>query len=363
MRHRAFTIIELAISMAIAGIVVAAATTAAVNVTRLLKLESKKSIADQDARRLVDFVIGRMQGAAGAQVRPWMAMWLEENCAARNGLPACDGHDRLTIIDVDNFRDSCSIQSITSSTITFAPPVAGVCCYDWPATATANPLVPNQFHNQTLMLVNGRDLWTMVTTSSETGNRNDPATPTCAFGMTGIRPLSQWADAQTSLAPFNGAGASAQAVAARTLYLGSPASASAFAVTAVPATATPPLHLLEWFDDDYNMQVDVGESRVVFPGVYDLQVSLGYDDPEDGRILDNNTPTDQWLGNAAETGPNPFERSSLRMAGIGVVVGVKAVEPGQKTMSVLNGPAITRSSHLMRKAVGKAMLRNIAVFY
>lgn len=368
MRHRGFTILELAISMAIAGIVVAAATTAAVNVTRLLKLEGKKSIADQDSRRLVDFVIGRMQASGGGPVRPWMAMWHEQACVPRNGLPNCNGHDRLTVIDVDLDRNDCAIVSMTDSELVFADPGDGTCCFDWPPEALPDSLQPDQFHGQSLMVVGDRNEWMMVV-ATDAGERS--GLNPCTYGLSGIKPLQNWADAQQTVAAFNDGDAVAVPVAARTLYVGpnlaslgggavlpSPLLAAPLAVEALP-----PEHLLEWFDDNRNMILDAGESRVVFPGVYDFQIALGYDDPEDGRVADTGTTADEWWGNATETGAVTLARPTLRMGGVGVIVGVKAVEPGAKTMSVLNGPTFTRNTYVMRKAQGKAMLRNIAVFY
>ena len=369
MRHRGFTIIELAISMAIAGIVVAAATTAAVNVTRLLKLEGKKSIADQDSRRLVDFVIGRMQASGGGPVRPWMAMWHEQDCGPRDGLPDCNGHDRLTVIDVDLDRNDCTIASMTDSEIVFDDPGDGTCCFDWPAEALPDSEQPDQFSNQSLMIVGDRNEWMMVV-ATEAGDRG--GLNPCTYGLSGLKPLQDWADARQTVAPFNDGDAVAIPAAARTLYVGTSVAPLGGGVVvpdaALPGgtTATealPPEHLLEWFDDNRNMVLDADESRVVFPGVYDFQVALGYDDPEDGRITDTGTTADEWWGNAAETGAVTLARPTLRMGSVGVIVGVKAVEPGAKTMSVLNGQTFTRNTYVMRKAQGKAMLRNIAVFY
>ena len=55
--------------------------------------------------------------------------------------------------------------------------------------------------------------------------------------------------------------------------------------------------------------------------------------------------------------------STLRMGTVGVTIGVKAVDPGVRTVKILNGAALTRSHHVIRAATGRAMLRNIAVFY
>jgi prepilin-type N-terminal cleavage/methylation domain-containing protein len=351
-RRFGFSLLELAISMAIAGIVVAAASTVAVNVMRVLKLQGKMSIADQDARRLVDFVVGRMQASGGGAVRPWMGLWLEENCAARAGLPGCSGHDRLTVIDVDTTRNTCTIASVSATSITFVPEADGSCCYDWPSTALPDSLFPNQFTGQSLMLVNGRDRWTMVTPTAPI------AGAACSYGLSSVRPLAAWADAQgTVVGVFDGG--TAVAAAPRTLYVDDLPSAAA----ALPVETQPPTHLVEWFDRNRNGVLETNEKSIVFPGLYDFQVSLGYDEPEDGTVVDQGSATDEWRGNAVEVGSFSSSPSSLRMGGVGVVVGVKAVDPGRKSAQVLNGPTVTRSSAVLRRAVGKAMLRNVAVFY
>lgn len=352
---RGFTILELAISMAIAGIVVAAASTAAVNVTRVLKLEAKKSIADQDARRLVDFVVGRLQGAGGGPVRPWMSIWHEENCPTRNGLPACGKTDHLTIVDVDLFRGPCTIQSALPGSITFGRPDPDEpCCYDWPEGAVVAADEPNQFHAQSLMLVNGRDKWTMVTIIEETRSE------TCTMSMSSARPLGSWSAtvADANIGQF--AGGVAVGAATRTLFLGSISSETA----GLGTEEAGPLQLLEWFDVNYNAFVDPEEVRVVFPGVYDFQLALGYDaNPEDGRVVETTSGADEWWGNRTEVGALTMPLSTLRMGTVGVTIGVKAVDPGVRTVKILNGAALTRSHHVIRAATGRAMLRNIAVFY
>jgi hypothetical protein len=51
------------------------------------------------------------------------------------------------------------------------------------------------------------------------------------------------------------------------------------------------------------------------------------------------------------------------MAQVGVITGVRAVEPGARTLQVLNGPSVTDSKLILRRALGKALLRNVAVSY
>ena len=370
-RRRGFSVLELSIAMAIAGVVVAAAASSAVMVTRVLKLDAKKSAADQDTRRLVDFVLSKMQAVGGGPVRPWMALRLEETAGA----------DRLTLIDVDDSRRSCEIDAITTSTISFKaicrddPQPANfdacinvACCYDWdgvPETGTP----ATQYEGETVMLVKGRTQWVARKIGSQTAG---PATPPsavsgCTMSLESVaayNPLGSWVDSPvsrggiTQVSGNNYEGGTATPIQIRVLTV-----ADDLAVPAYPGQLVPTL--MEWFDNNRNGAIDAGENRVVFPGVVDLQVALGYDSlPEDGRVIETNAAQDEWFGTIpSDTIATATAPTQLRMAKVGVVVATKAVDGGVRTVSVLNGPSVTRSDAILRRALGEALLRNIAVFY
>ncbi len=362
--RRAFSILELAISLAIAGIVVAAAASAGVVVTKLLKLEGKKSAADQDARRLVDFVLSDLQTVGGGQVRPWMSLWVENNpTAGRDGLPTPnpdEPNDRVTLIDVDFNRGSCDVVAVSSNTITFehlpAPPGSpdpGPCCYAWDAPPISGPA--DQYVDQPLMFVKGRDEWAVRYATSEVDATN------CVYGHSGVNPLADWTGTAGAVPVLDGdfettfaTDSTVTPISIRTLYVDEDDGG----VDRLP-------RLMEWVDRNNNAILDDGDDNsVVFPGVLSFHVALGYDAaPDDGRITDSGDTADEWVGNASGDTQAGLPGASQRMAAVGVITGVKAVEPGTRTMQVLDGPAITSSNRILRRASGRALLRNVAVFY
>jgi prepilin-type N-terminal cleavage/methylation domain-containing protein len=357
-RRSGFTILELSIALAIAGIVVAAAASTGVTVSRLLKLEAKKSQADADSRRLVDFVLTNLQGVGGGPVRPWMGTWLErQGCLARNGLPPCLDNDRLTLVDVDFQRRSCIVDSVTPTMIDFRDPdpASGLCCYAWDGKPDDGPV--DQYVGMALMLVNGPSQWAVVVATSEL----DPLT--CQYGLSGIEPLSKWTG-PIGTAPIGGDeiaaafpnGSSATPIVIRTLFVES------------DGAGHPGLpRLVEWQDGGAlgsDGLVTSGEVRLVFPGVVRFHVALGFDSaPFDGSVTETGGTNDEWFGNAAGDTMVGLVPTGLRMAEVGVVSAVAAVDPGPRTLQVLDGAPFSSDRLMLRRAKGRTMLRNIATFF
>ena len=382
--RRGFSVLELSISLAIAGIVVAAAASSGVVITRILKLDGKKSTADSDSRRLVDFVLSNLQSVGGGPVRPWMAIWHEQGdhdqgdgtepsggCLGRNGLPPCGTSDRITLVDIDPNRAPCVIEEVVNdTTVRFArvedddeddgdPPR---CCYGWDGEIESTD-PDDQFVNQPLMFVAGRNQWALRIATNEV-NASD-----CSYGLEPdtVSHFSNWTTGSpasnapvpaTSFVATFGAGGdnTATPVRPRTLFVETDPE------TDPPSTRLP--RLVEWFDENANATVDDDEVRLVFPGVMNFQLALGFDsNPDNGRVVDSRTSTDEFVGNVANDGAAGLSAVGLRMAQVGVITGVRAVEPGARTLQVLNGPSVTDSKLILRRALGKALLRNVAVSY
>jgi prepilin-type N-terminal cleavage/methylation domain-containing protein len=356
-RRSGFTILELSIALAIAGIVVAAAASTGVTVSRLLKLEAKKSQADADSRRLVDFVLTNLQGVGGGPVRPWMGTWLErQGCLARNGLPPCLDNDRLTLVDVDLNRGSCIIDAVTPTMIDFQDPDPGSpCCYAWDGMPDGGPV--DQYAGMAVMLVNGPSRWAVVVATSEL----DPIT--CQYGLSGIEPLSEWTG-PVGTAPIPGdqiaaafpSGSSVTPIVLRTLFVES------------DGAGQPGLpRLVEWQDGavvESDGLVTGGEVRLVFPGVVRFHVALGFDSaPLDGSVTETGGADDEWFGNASGDTLVGLVPTGLRMAEVGVVSAVAAVDPGPRTLQVLDGAPFSSDRLMLRRAKGRTMLRNIATFF
>jgi prepilin-type N-terminal cleavage/methylation domain-containing protein len=352
MRHaRGFTLIEFAIALAIGGIVIATASTIAVSLIRSMRYQERRAQVDADARRVIDFLVSNAQATGGGAVRPWMAFWVEEACPARNGLPSCGGSDRLTLLDVDPARASCPIVSLTSSTVQVPQNADGSCCFDWSGTASGG--APDQYDRMPLLFIKD-DKWVMRAATQQAG--------TCVMGLSGVNHL----DASEPSSPPTGTGDGER----------EPASLSALVGGTIVAVRPRTIfvdhgqrRLMEWFDTDLDGAADSDELRVVFPGIYDLQIAVGYDGaPEDGKITIGGTNTDEVRGNAS---PDALAAGvlddHLRMVTFGVITGTRVVDAPLRQEKVLNGPTLTTngplSGVLLRKAVGQAMLRNLLVFF
>jgi hypothetical protein len=84
--------------------------------------------------------------------------------------------------------------------------------------------------------------------------------------------------------------------------------------------------------NDYGANPTVaGERMRILDGVYDFQVSLGYDLDFNGDISDSESPTDEWLYNTPGESPagftDPFDPRQLRLVRIEAVVGIKSDGP------------------------------------
>jgi prepilin-type N-terminal cleavage/methylation domain-containing protein len=351
-RRRGFSVLEFAIALAIAGIVVTTAASMAVGLSRNMRYEEKRAQVDADARRLVDFLVGNAQAAGGGPVRPWVAIWREEACGARNGLPTCGGSDRLTLLDVDPARAACSITGLSSSALTVPTNGDGSCCFDWSGTPVSG--AANQYDQTPLLLVRD-DKWIMRRATQAAGS-------SCVMGLSTVDHLDATETANPPVGRGDGerepaslsdlVGGSAVAVRPRTLY--------------VDHTGH---RLMEWFDVDGDGTADADEQRVVFPGVYDFQVAVGYDGaPENGRLAEGPSTSDEWLGNvAADALPAGVRDDHLRMLSFGIITGVRYGDAPVRTEQVFNGPSLTTSGTLrgvlLRKGMGHAMLRNLLVFF
>jgi hypothetical protein len=350
-RTRGFSVLEFAIALAIAGIVVATAAEIAVRLGKSMRYEERRAEVDADARRLVDFLVGNAQATGGGPVRPWMALWVEESCPARNGLPTCGGADRVTFLDVDNARASCPITALSSTSFTVPQNDDGTCCYDWDATATSGP--PDQYDHMPLLFIKD-DKWVMRVATAQAG--------TCVMGLSSVDHLN----ASEPATPAVGTGDGEREPAS----LGDLVGGTVVAVRPRTIFVDQAQHrLMEWFDTDLDGTADADELRVVFPGVYDLQVAVGYDGaPEDGKITVGPSTTDEVRGNvAADTLPAGVLDTHLRMVTFGVITGIHFVDAPVRQKKVLNGPTLTTSGALsgvlLRDSIGQAMLRNLLVFF
>lgn len=102
---RAFTLMELMVAIALAGVISAATTSAFIGLYRAQKRLEQQAEADQEAKFLLDVLLTRAQQAGGEQIRPWDALVVENNCAGTSiagvSLPSCGGTDRVHLLRLD----------------------------------------------------------------------------------------------------------------------------------------------------------------------------------------------------------------------------------------------------------------------
>jgi len=344
MRRRGFSLIEVAVASAMASVIAIAAIGAFANLNRQLVSVQRESTASDNAKSLIDLLVTQMQAIGGGPIRPWMALWVENGTTARHPTsgardalfkrPAVSGSDRVTLGTFIEAAPTCRVAGMTNGTLTVAK-VGGLCCFesgknlfslggvDGPASEAATVFVINNTHHMQIVL-----------TKPPVG-----CTATWSPG-----PLAPVDNAPPSLASF--AGATVAAADVRTLYINDLNELREFKQRS-QFTSTPTL--------------DATTTSLVSSDVFDLQVQLGYDTQPDGRIADTNSSTDEWLFN--DDGDTPvFSSSSLRMVGVGAIVGVRQAEPKASAATVVGGQQLVSSSAFLRGAMGRASLRNLFIF-
>ena len=359
MTARAFNLLEVAVAAAIAGIVSASAVSSFAVLNRQLVRLQAESTASDDAKTLIDFLVSDLQAVGGGNVRPWMALWVEDNGTAstrdvRFG-QAGRTSDRVTYgLTVPGSR-TCTIASMTSTDIVSTGSDATCCFFQLQNTDKAgffdsSATDPN-FH--TVIVKGGASR--QISLSNLV-----PATCTMKWKpgpMAGIDNVDGDAfidSADATVSPVTDfTNGSLSAVSIRTVYLNETT------------------HQLLSFEErrgfnGVDVTIDPDERSVLGSNVFDLQLQLGFDgDPADGRLFDAGTTSDEWLYNAdSDALPSSVSTDDLRMVAVGVIVGAVVKDPSYSTSAQVRGGAVKTASRThMRAGMGKAALRNVFVFF
>jgi Prokaryotic N-terminal methylation motif len=341
-RARAFTLIETMIALAIALAIVTAGISAVMNINTLVVDTRKRAEAWDEAKRLGEFLVSSLQSAGGGIIRPAAAIALEDNCAARDGLPACMGSDRVTIMRSIPGRPACPVTQVGASVVLQGViDGSGVCCFDTgtdPVTGMA--LGASTFEGVQALLVGDNGTVISIYLHNRAGGCMVNAPPGQGAGVLG-------SDIATA------APGTLVAVEAQTLYLD-------------VATHT----LRRWVDVAPADGALVGSETTSLNDItYDFQVALAYDtNPEDGRIADGPSTLDEWLGNAggdsALGAAGAFQQTSeeqLRAVEVGVAVGVRA-QRANNVVTLLNGPPVQIPGIYLAQTQARAFLRNLNLF-
>jgi Tfp pilus assembly protein PilW len=338
-------LIEIVVTLALAGIVAAAATSATISVYRSTRQLEQEAAVDEDSKILLDNIKTRLRQLGGGSLRPWMA--ISNKCAkipapaSNNTVPATctngsTGQDMIHFIDVNPNLDQCAIATFTTGgTVATVATVSGSCCLSAWGDGTTLPvnLVP-------------------------AGPGRGWIPRTCAVQSSGGQcKCTLTKDAQAVDVPTNDGTPVANAEWTGGLIV--PGTSLTYWVkTAAAPTTQHELHVVDDFNTDGTYQ-----DRVLHDFTYDLQLQFGYDYAQDGTF--NGTWTDDR--------PDTTTATSLRMVRVGLIVGAAAptVVGASKALS-LNGSVVgddnndlgpQRPHVRVRRAVGATALRNLLFFY
>jgi prepilin-type N-terminal cleavage/methylation domain-containing protein len=122
---RAFNLIEVAVAMAIAGIIAAASVSVFAIINHQLVTVAASTRASNQARTVVAHLVARAQAVGGGALRPWDALVIEDAPApARGALPATTTTSRLwTAVAIAGASD-CTVTAVDGDDVI----VPASCC-------------------------------------------------------------------------------------------------------------------------------------------------------------------------------------------------------------------------------------------
>lgn len=332
-RTRAFTLLEMMIAMAMAGIIAAAGLASGMFINRNL-VESRKRLALRDeAKRLEEALLTIVQQAGGDPLRPHQAIVVENNgCPAHSGLPACPTNvDRLTISSADETLPACKVVGVSGDNLDIIPSGPNACCLRPTSPASS------EFEGRNAFLLRDDGVLVPLKLHNVHGGCFVNVPP----GL-GNPPVSDL-----------GTG-TLVAVDTRVLF------------TQPDPDLAGALQLIEWRDqgtptsppDDL---VQTEELTLVADHVFDFQVALGYDGDGDGSVDDTGSTTDEWASTVVgDALPGTISDDELRMIGIGVIVGGPMQSGGSPTR-VYDGDTHTPAGVYTVATQSKVAIRNLNV--
>ncbi len=140
---RGFTLLETMVSLAIASVITAAATTATMGIYRGLLAKEQQGAADEEARALLDQLGSGLFQIGGGLVRPWSAV---SNGCFTTSSPACaaGAGRRLRYIDTNEDVAQVTIQSASDTSVVIALSGGECPLTTWPAGPLDVALLPTK---------------------------------------------------------------------------------------------------------------------------------------------------------------------------------------------------------------------------
>jgi len=328
-----------------ASIVVTAATTAFIGITKHTTGLSRDIHLDDEAKMLMEVLLPEIQAAGGANVRPWMAVFNDNNAGI-------NGSDVLWVSVLDTTFRECQITDMTTlpieieGTDTDNDSIPDACC-----------LVPGNYPSHRVVITNpSNDSWFTVQPGAPV--IAGPASGQCMLNAGALTPMAGLSNPALNL------------------------------ITDFPIlSATPPgpygtIGVVRTFRLFMNADNQLVRQEVITGGggdlarvlsdeVYDFQVAFGYDaPPADGNIVDNGSTGDEWRYNSAGAddlgsgGLTAAGLTDLRMAKIAVVHG--AADPDGTSAQVFDGPVVNGAALTDKRKLlvskGSVSFRNLFLF-
>lgn len=348
---RGFNLIEVAVASAMAGVISIAAISAFASLNRQLVSLHAQSTANDSAKSVIDLLTNEMQSVGGGAIRPWMAIWVENGTSTNDSTrdeafkpPEDIGSDRVTFATLIDAAPACTITSMKTSSLV-ADSVGKNCCLDEMFdkaslegsgdTLLLAYLVAGKQHRQVAL------------------RRTKGCSAEISPGPLAVLDVVTGAAPKAPDAGFVGGRIVATEI--RTIFL-SEGDLLMF-------------HQLQNFSSTAPKLVD-GTVGLVATNVHDFQVQLGYDENRDSRISDDNALDDEWLFNVDDEAPvvvapsAGFDARTLRMVGIGVIIGVRVGSVSTPSSArIVGGGVITSDEAWLRSAMGRVSLRNLFIFH
>lgn len=331
---RGFSLLELMVSIGIMSIVFSFASQQVVMINKLSRKIENKVQTHEDATLTTQYLANQLREAGGANLRPYMAIWLEDNCAGRDGLPSCDGSDRVTLNQVDNSIDACPVTIAENPARLHFNNVNSRCC-------------SSDVHNKQIVVIKDSAFsYYYVKTVHENAPTNEcwiDVEEGQSYGLNNINPMpafTGWSNSTMLL------------VDAKTIFVD---------------RETKELKLFT--DLNNNQEPEEDEIILLSDQITDMQVILGYDAaPQNGTIDNTNDENDEWLYNYSTVnealgagGLTDATVQDLRMAGIGVI-SESFLSNANGSAQLFNGPNRENANAQMEVMQTRIYFRSTLIF-
>ncbi len=328
---RGFTLVEIMISMGVALVIIMGSMVAVMNGARWHRAAEANEAITSLTTVVLDTVGRDIQSAGGGALKAWQAIWIENSsdpgaggalCPARAPLPACNGGDRLSIATTIPRDRICQITASDASSVTLDN--LPNCCL------STSPVQ--------VMLLSGLNWSQRRVTGFDSASCVVNIEPGPMAPNDRIVGLADWA------------GGMLVEVQIGTYHF--------------DRTQT----RLFYFDDENGDNViDAGENLIVADGLFDFQVSLGYDfNVVDGWIREGPVATDEVLFNAVGEmlGAGYFLSAlpiNLHTIFVGIITGQRGIQSDEETRParIPDGELIEQNGLVMRAFKGRYMPRHL----